>query len=448
MNPTPLNRREFIKKSATIGTGVVLASQLYGTPHISGSDKLRFGLVGCGGRGTGAAADALIADPSVELVALADLFEDRVHAALDRIRGRLKQHLNNDVTAVEKIMKNQVKVTPDHHFTGWNNHEKLCSLDELDYVITATPPVFRPHVVETALHHDKHLFIEKPVAVDPVGIRRMYALGEVADKKGLSVVAGTQRRYHSGYQEALKRVQDGQIGEIVAAQAYWMADYFVGSNFRGGEQLPTSKMEFQVRNWLLFIWGSGDHIVEQHIHNMDVVNWFTGKIPQTAYGAGGRAVEFEPPRYGDRYSHFAVEYDYGDDLYCTSLCRQEPGTHPRVSERIQGTKGVALLDLRHQEITGSKPWQYQRGSDFVPEMVAEHKALIQSIRNNAPINAIPEVTDSTLTMIAGRNSAYTGRLLQTEWVKQRSQQNLTPETLTFGTIPVPEVPIPGKVKLV
>lgn len=448
MHPSPLNRREFIKKSALAGTGTLLAGQLFGAAHIAGSDKIRIGLVGSGGRGTGAVADALVADPAVELVAISDLFQDRVDSAMDKIRRQLGPRLQNDTTAVEKVMKEQVKVSPEYRFWGWDNHEKLCSIPEIDYVITAAPPVFRPHVVESALRHNKNLFIEKPVAVDPVGIRRMYELGEIASQKGLSVVAGLQRRYHSGYLEALKRVQDGQIGDIVSAQAYWMGDSFVGVPFRGGENLPTNDMEFQVRNWLLFIWGSGDHIVEQHIHNMDVVNWFMGKNPVAAYGVGGRAVEFEAPRHGDRYSHFAIEYDYGNDLYCTSLCRQEPGTHSRVRERIQGTKGTVLLTLRNQEIKGGKPWIYERGPDFVPELVAEHKALIRSIRDGKAINDIPHATDSTLTMITGRNAAYTGRVLQTEWVRQRSQQNLTPERLQFGEVPIPQVPVPGQYKLV
>ena len=448
MSSLPLNRREFIKRSAAAGAGTLLAAQLFGAPHVAGSDKLRFGLIGCGGRGTGAAADALMADRSVELVAVSDLFPDRVEAALDQIRERLKGHLGGDSDAIERVMKEQVKVSPSHQFSGWDNHEKLCSLAELDYIVTATPPVFRPHVVEAAVRHGKHMFIEKPVAVDPVGVRKMYALGEQARAKGLSVVAGTQRRYHPGYLEAFKRVQDGQIGEIVSAQAYWLADYFVGFPLRGAEDRPTNDMEYQVRNWLLYVWGSGDHIVEQHIHNMDVVNWFVGRVPETAYGVGGRAVEFDSQRYGDRFSHFAIEYDYGKDLLCSSICRQEPGTKSRVSERIQGTKGTLFLNDRELEMTGSKPWSFKRTPGFVSEFVLEHKELIRSIREGQPIDDIPDVTDSTLTMIAGRSAAYTGMQLQTEWIKQRSQENLTPDTLEFGEVPVPELRIPGQHKLV
>ena len=442
-----LPRRDFLKTAALAGTAQVLAGSLIANHHVTGSDRLRVGLIGCGGRGTGAAADMLMADPGVEIVALADLFADRVEGAKSRIEGRLKRHFDGDEMMAAKVLKERFKVTPAQQFDGWDNHKQLCALDDVDIVITATPPVFRPHVVEAALAQNKHMFIEKPVAVDAVGVRRMYALAEVADRKGLSIVSGTQRRYHTGYIEARDRILNGQIGEILSTQAYWLMGGFVGIPFRGADNVPTREMEFQIRNWLLFVWGSGDHIVEQHIHNMDVVNWIVGRTPEIALGMGGRAIESNGPRFGDRFSHFSVEYDYGEGLLCASQCRQEPGTVGRVSERIQGTKGIATLSLGQQRIEGEQPWTYELPADFVDSMVAEHKALIASIRNEKPVNTLREVTDSTLTMIVGRMSAFTGRQLKTAWVRERSQLDLTPK-MAFGELPVPSVRIPGQEKLV
>jgi predicted dehydrogenase len=442
------NRRQFLSTTAAAAAiSAALPRRVFAAA--AQPQRLRLGLIGCGGRGCGAVADALLSDPNVELVALADLFGDAVENADRRIAGAIagrSKNMGQDLTAdaVGEVVKTRATVPATRRFTGWDAYKQLCALPEVDVVMMATPPVFRPIHLEAALMAGKHAFIEKPVCVDPVGARKMLELAAVADAKKLAVLAGTQRRHQANYIEAIKRIQDGQIGEIVGAQCYWLSSGYVGANLRKPE-IAVEEMEYQVRNWFCFVWASGDHIVEQHVHNIDVVLWALGRTPVQCVAQGGRGVDLPMPAYGNRFSHFATEFDFGD-VSVSSFCRQEPGTFDRVSERIVGTKGVLTFGSTKAEITGEKPWSFT--GPVMNSFVQEHADLFASIRAGTPINEIRAVTASTMAAITARESAYTGRALKYDWMLNKSQLNHTPATWAWGPKAIAPLPIPGKTELV
>jgi predicted dehydrogenase len=418
---TPVNRRDFVKTA----TAASLAAALPGSFNVfaAGSDAIRVGVIGCGGRGTGATIDCLRAAPGVEVVALGDLVPDRVESALARLT---------------KEFPNRVKVPPARRFTGFDNYKQVCAVPDVNLIVTATPPGFRPMHLRAAVEAGKHVFMEKPVAVDPVGVRSIIASSDLAKQKNLAIVAGTQRRHQARYVEMLKRIHDGQIGEIVAAQCYWnMGDLWVVERAAG-----MSEMEWQCRNWLYFTWLSGDHIVEQHVHNIDVVNWAMGALPKNVMGMGGRQARTRP-EFGNIFDHFAVEYEYPNGVRAISMCRQTKGAAERVEERIVGTKGVALSS---GEITGEKPWQFT--ADEANPYVQEHVDLIASIRNGTPLNEGRQIAESTMSAIMGRMSAYTGRAMSWEWAMTSSKLDLSPAKYEFGPNPVDPVAIPGTTELI
>jgi myo-inositol 2-dehydrogenase / D-chiro-inositol 1-dehydrogenase len=444
---TSIDRRTFIATTATAAASIALPKI---ASAVTKPERLRLGLIGCGGRGYGAVVDALVADPQVELVALADLFADRLDVADDILPKSLAHRASRmsipmTDADVARTIAERATVPRERRFSGWDAYAKLCALAEVDVVLMAPPPVFRPLHLEAALNAGKHVFMEKPVCVDPEGARKMLALADVADAKKLSVVAGTQRRHQASYIEGIKRVHDGQIGEILAAQCYWLQDAYIGANLRNKE-IAVEEMAYQVRNWLVFVWACGDHIVEQHVHNIDVVLWALGRLPQQCVAQGGRSVDLPMPAYGNRFSHFAAEFDFGNGLQVASYCRQEPGTFSRVSERIVGTKGVLSFLGRRAEITGEKPWAF--AGDEMDPYVQEHIDLYQSIRSGRPLNEIRDVTLSTAVAILGRESAYTGRAIKYDWLMKSSRQNLTPDVWAFGPKPIAPLPIPGKTELV
>jgi predicted dehydrogenase len=435
-----LDRRTFLATAATAAAAFPSIVSAASRP-----ERLRLGLVGCGGRGYSAVVDALIADPEVELAAIADLFADRLEAVKvlpGWLFGRLAK-MGRPVSEAEagRIVAERATVPPERQFAGWDACEKLCALAEVDVVLLAAPPVFRPLHLAAALAAGKHVFMEKPVCVDPIGVRKMLELADVADARKLSVVAGTQRRHQASYVEGMQRVRDGQIGDIVAAQCYWLNDGYVGSNLRNTDLAP-EEMAYQVRNWFCFAWTSGDHIVEQHVHNIDVVLWAMGRLPLQGVALGGRGTDLPMPAYGNRYSHFAAEFDFGDGVQLASFCRQEPGTFSRVSERIVGTKGILSFMGRKAEITGEKPWSFS--GDEMDPYVQEHIDLYKSIRSGQPLNETRAVTLSTAVAMLGRESAYTGRALKFDWLMKSSQKSLTPAAWAFGPKPVDPLPVPGK----
>jgi predicted dehydrogenase len=411
-----ITRREFVKTTAAMS----LAATLPRIPgaYAQGSDAIRVGVVGCGGRGTGAAIDCLNAAPGVEIVALFDLFQDRIDSSLQKIR---------------EAHPDKVKVTPERMFTGFDGYLKLAAVPEVNYVIMAAPPGFRPMHLKGVIEAGKNVFMEKPVAVDPVGIRSVLASSALAQQKGLAIVAGTQRRHQARYLELTKRIRAGAIGELVGGQCYWnMGDLWVKKREAG-----MSDMEWQCRNWLYFTWLSGDHIVEQHVHNIDVINWAFGALPNKAMGMGGRAAR-TAPEYGNIFDHFAVEFEYPNGVRVMSMCRQTQGAAERVEERLVGTKGSAF---GFGEIKGPVPWKFE-GNEPNP-YVQEHADLIASIRGGKPLNEGRQVAESTLCAIMGRMSAYTGRALSWDWVLSSSQLDLSPKKYDFGPNPVDPVAVPG-----
>ena len=413
-------RRDFCRTAAVASVAAVIPGA---GVFAQGSDKFRVGVIGCGGRGTGAAIDCLTADPAVEIVALGDLVQDRVDSSLKRLTERFPGRVN---------------VPVNRRFTGFDNHLGVCSCPEVNLIVTAAPPGFRPIHLKAAIEAGKHVFMEKPVAVDPVGVRSVITTSELAAQKGLAIVAGTQRRHQQLYLEMMKRVQDGQIGEIVGAQCYWnQGDLWVKQR-----EPNMTEIEWQCRNWLYFTWTSGDHIVEQHVHNLDVVHWALGTMPTNVVGMGGRQVRVAP-EYGNIFDHFAVEYEYPNGVRVMSMCRQTKGAADRVEERIVGTKGVAHS---RGEIVGEKPWKFE-----VKEQnpyVLEHVDLIASIRKGKPLNEGRQVALSTMMAIVGRMSAYTGRMMSWDWAMNSSTLDLTPPKYAFGPNPVDPPAIPGTTPLV
>lgn len=417
-----LSRRNFVKLSAAT-TGAAMLAGL-SAPRVmgatAGSDRIRVGVVGCGGRGRGAAQNCLDAAPGVEIVAIGDLFESQVTDA-----------------------KTKLKLPNVQGFWGFDAYKKVLAAD-INLVILATPPGFRPVHFEAAIAAGKHVFIEKPVAVDPVGCRSIIATSKLAKQKGLSVVAGTQRRHQPSYMETMKRVTGGDIGELVGGQCYWNGE---GIWFRKKDDPKTpwlanvSDFEWQCWNWYHWDWLSGDQIVEQHIHNIDVMNWAFGGPPVKFYGMGGR--QNRGSLAGNIWDHFAVEMEYANGARVTSMCRHTPKSSHRIGERVVGTKGTS--DCKGS-IQGAKPFDYA-GENPNP-LVAEHADLIASIRKNQAVNEGERVALSTLTAIGGRMSAYTGREISWNWLLNGSKLDIFPKEIAAGPGLFPKVPVPGSVELV
>jgi myo-inositol 2-dehydrogenase / D-chiro-inositol 1-dehydrogenase len=423
-NPTGqrgVSRRDFIRSSVAASLAAAIPGGL--GLHAQGTDTIRIGVIGCGGRGTGAAIDCLDAAPGVEIVAMGDLFMDRIESSLK---------------AIKEKHPDKVKVTKDKCFTGFDNYLKVVASPEVNLIVTAAAPGFRPIHLKAALEGGKHVFMEKPVAVDPAGVRSVIASAKLAREKGLAVVCGTQRRHQKSYLELMKRLHDGQIGEIIGGQCYWNQ----GELWVVKRTPQMSDMEWQCRNWLYFTWLSGDHIVEQHIHNIDVMNWAFGSLPVKVTGMGGRQQRIAP-EYGNIYDHFAVEYEYPNGVRVASMCRQIPGCADRIEERIVGTKGYAF---GYGEIHGENFWKFE--GDEPNPYVQEQADLITGIRSGNFLNEGRRIAESTLCAIMGRMSAYTGRAISLEWAMTSSKLDLTPPRYEFGPNPVDPVAIPGQTQLV
>jgi len=422
----PVSRRTFIGTSTAAAAAFAFPSGVF----TQGSSVLRVGLVSCGGRGTGAARDCLTGSPGVELVAMGDLMPDRLASS----RAELAK-----VAASNADFGKRYKITDDRAFTGFDAYQKVLKSD-IDLVILATPPGFRPVHLAAAVAAGKHIFTEKPVAVDPAGIRSVLATYETAKQKNLAIVAGTQRRHEAKYVETLNRIHAGAIGDVMSGQVFWNQ----GPLWSNLKQAGQSDGEWQIRNWLYFAWLSGDHIVEQHVHNLDVANWVLKGHPVRAVGMGGRQSRVEQPRFGHIYDHFAVDYEYANGARVVSMCRQIAGTRSRIGESFIGTKGRS--NTHNGEIIGSAAWKYSSAEKPVDPYVQEHTDLVASIRKGTPLNELKTVAESTLTAIMGREAAYTGQELTWDEVLN-ADQVLAPPDVGFVTLPVPPVPMPGKTKL-
>lgn len=400
-NPLPehssessLTRRSFIKSStaAVLGSSLALERAVFAD---SGDDTIKIALVGCGGRGTGAASQALSTPGKTKLVALADVRPEQLEKGLAALKVKHAA---------------QIDVSPDHQFSDFDGYKKAISL--ADVVILATSPGFRPIHFEEAVRQGKHIFMEKPVATDPPGVRRVLAAAEQAKQKNLKIGVGLQRRHKPGYIETIKRIQDGAIGDVLQLRCYWD-----GGSRDGVERMPGEKeLHYQIRNWYYFTWLSGDHIVEQHVHNIDVVNWIKGAYPVRAQGMGGRQVR-NAIRHGQIFDHHFVEFEYADGTRSFSQCRQIPGCWPNVSEHALGTKGEADLnnDRNGFAIKGTKGGNHWRfaSNKKTDAYQLEHDDFFDAIRNNKPYNEAEHGALSTMTGILGRMCTYTGQ--QIEW---------------------------------
>jgi len=420
------SRRDFLKKSTAVVGGTVAAT-LGWVPavHPAGSDMIKVGLVGCGGRGTGAAVDAVSSAPNVKLVAMGDTFKD---------------HLDKSRETLMKEIADKMDVPDERCFVGFDAYEKVLASD-INYVILATPPGFRPQHLKAAVAAGKHIFTEKPVAVDAPGIRACLEVYEEANAKGLGIGAGTMYRHSAAHMEFMKRLHDGEIGDIVAARCY----YNTGPLWSYERQPGWGDMEWQVRNWYYFTWLCGDHIVEQHVHNLDAVNWALRAHPLRAVAAGGRQVRTEP-LYGHIFDHFVVDFEYPNDCHVMSMCRQMANCSRNVSESFVGTKGFAqIIPYRTFVITGENAWRFP-GKDNKP-YVQEHTDLIESIRAGKPFNELKNVTESTMTAILGRMAAYTGKDVTWEQAME-SKEDLIPPRIDWDVaLSVPPVAMPGQTEL-
>ncbi len=430
-----LSRRDFIKSSASVSIATMLANS--GKLFAAGTDKIKVGIIGCGARGSGAIRDCLSSSENVELIAMADLFEDKLKNCLHTIQTQ-------DLHEPAAKLKEKIKVTPEMMFTGFDAYKKILATD-IDLVILTTQPAFRPIHLKAAIEAGKHVFMEKPVAVDPVGIRSVIASSKLAKDKNLAIVAGTQRRHQPGYIEIMKRINAGQIGDILGGQIYWVDGNVAGWGFYNEPKPQWSEMETQCRNWYFYVWGSGDHIVEQHVHNIDVANWVMGTHPIKALGMGGRQVRTDP-KFGNIWDHFAVEFEYPGGVKIQSFCRQTNHCTNNVSERFVGTKGSSFTDGGTNKIEGQTNYKYE-GSDPSP-YILEHRDLINSIRAGSPLNEGETVAESTMAGILGRMSAYTGRAIKWDWAMKASKLDLSPAKYQFGPLPVRPVAMPGITKLI
>jgi len=424
----PVTRRTFI---STGGAAAVAALSTSRFAFAQASDTLKIALIGCGGRGSGAANQALNV-PGTKLVAMADAFKDRLDGALNNLKN---------------AHPNSVDVPADRQFVGLDAFKNAISL--ADVVILATPPGFRPFHFEEAVKQGKNVFAEKPVATDAPGVRRFLAAAEEAKKKNLKVGIGLQRHHQPGYLETIQRLHDGAIGDIHTLRVYWN-DGGVWVNPRKPGQ---SEMEFQMRNWYYFNWLCGDHICEQHIHNLDVGNWVKNAYPVKARGMGGRQVR-TAKEYGEIYDHHAVEYFFADGSTMFSQCRHIRGAWSSVSEHCVGTKGNADVSGHLIRATGSDAWRY-RGTKNVDPYQQEHDDLFAAIRGNKEYNEAFNGAKSTMTAILGRMATYSGA--EISWDDAlNSQIDLFPEKLAWDAMPksLPDengfykVAVPGQTKTV
>ncbi len=415
------NRREFVAGTAALAAQAAVWPTLYAAPN----ETLRVGLVGCGGRGTGAAREALRADPNVKLVAMCDAFMDRLQTSLNNLR---------------KIpdIASKIDVTPDRCFDGFDGYKKL--LECVDVVLLCTPPGFRPEHLRAAVAAGKHVFCEKPLAVDVPGVRSVIETARLAQQKGVSVCCGYTYRFQKAKRDTVQRIHDGMIGDVRALHI----TYLTGPLWWRGHDPKWSEMEYQMRNWYYFTWLSGDFIVEQHCHNFDKANWvLRGAVPVSAIGVGGRQVRTDP-KYGNIYDHFAVTIEYPNGVKIFSACRQMPNCQSDVNDHIIGTLGQAHL-MRHRiERYDGKTWEFE-GESKDPYQV-EHDELFASIRAGKPFNNIEESAHSTALSIFAREAAYTGqRLTWKQFIA--SQMSLAPKEYAWGPNPVPPVPMPGVYRL-
>lgn len=430
-NKKDISRRSFIEKASLFGAASLVGAQMLssckktishqelGLPPLLDQapegKKLKVALVGCGNRGTGALLNFMAAGPNLEAVALADVFEDKT---LD-CRRKCNEH--------------KIDIDLKNCFSGFDAYKKVLEMD-IDVVILATPPHFRPQHLNECIIAKKHVFMEKPACVDPVGARSIIATSKKAAALGLSIVTGTQRRHQHEYIETYKQVANGAIGEPVSARAWWLQTHVW---FRSRED-GWNDMEYMLRNWNNFCWLCGDHFLDTHVHNIDVINWFLGKHPISAIGFGGRARRLT----GDQYDYFSVDFDYGNGMHSQSMSRQIDDCANSRGEMIMGTEGYTNCKNTIYNLDGSVKWKYE-GNNQTSPYVQEHIDLITAIRTNKPVQEAERTAVSTLSAIMGRTAAYTGNKITWEQMME-STSKLGPDKYVMSDVDMEfDVPIPG-----
>jgi myo-inositol 2-dehydrogenase/D-chiro-inositol 1-dehydrogenase len=441
MKKSGISRRSFLGTAAAAGAAgivvptlltscapkhknVVLPVMLEKAPD---GPLLKAGLIGCGGRGTGAAINFIHAGPNLTISALGDVFTDRI------------------TSCRERLAEDGVQIADENCFTGFDAYQRVIE-SGVDIIILATPPVFRPEHVEAAVSAGKHVFMEKPVAVDPVGARQILASGEKAKGMELSIVTGTQRHHQHDYVATWGKVQEGMIGDIVSANCYWNQ----GQLWYREPNPSWTEMEYMIRDWVNWSWLSGDHIVEQHVHNIDVISWFTGKRPVSAVSFGSR--QRRPT--GDQYDFFSTDFVYEGGIHVHSMCRQINGCESNVSEWIQGTEGTSNCQNTVWDKAGTQLWKYDgykldEAGKMTEDLAIspydqEHIDFVTAIRTGKPLNEAEFVAHSTMAGIMGRISAYTGKLVTWDEV-MNSELKLGPKVYAMGPVDVPKtVPVPGE----
>ena len=426
MDGSDISRRSFLSRSTAAGAGAAAFTIV--KPEMVravGPAKLKAGLVGCGGRGTEAAQQLLHGNPNVELVAMGDIFEDRLESSLKRIKGST-QYPN---------IADRVKVDPDRHFVGFDAYKKVIASD-VDIVMLATPPGYRPEHFVAAVEAKKHLFSEKPFGTDPVGVRKIMAASEKARELKLTIMSGAQRRNQKPYMETWEKVRGGAIGDITACYAYWVGTPVIQQ--KNGRDPKWGDMAWQHRNWYSFVWICGDQVVEQHLHNIDVCNWFMGTHPEKCVASGGAIWRPRTEIYGNIYDHVSADFTYPNGVHMSSYCRQYPQDQQiarNISELIVGSKGRTKCNDLGSGDKGENPY------------VQEHIAMVASILGTGPyVNDGITVAESTMTCIMARESAYSGQ--EITW-DQMMKSNLDLQPKAFGydeKMEVPPLPVPGVYK--
>ena len=446
------SRREFVKQSSALAVGgAAWVSALDATgAHVAGDDEIKVALIGCGSRGTAAAVQALSTEGKVTLWAMADVFDKPLQRCLRKLKRGVEQRYDVQTT---KSLEERINVPPERQFAGFNAYQQAVD-SGVDLVIHATPPGFRPLHVEAAINAGKHVFTEKPLAVDAPGVRRLLAAGKVASDKGLAVGVGLQRHHDPSYVETIKRLQDGAIGYIPFTRVYWNGSGVwvrTRADFAKTYGHEPTEMEYQMRNWYYFNWLCGDHIVEQHIHNIDVSNWLKGAHPIEANGMGGREVRTSN-EHGEIFDHHTVEFTYADGSTMFSQSRHQHGCWSQVEEYATGCDGWSHISK--QQISGSAgDWEYS--GPRVDAYQQEHDDLFAAIRSGSPYNEMEYGAHSTMTAIMGRMATYGGKVVK--WDDAiNSEIDLSPETYDFAAAPpvLPDaqgnypVSVPGKTKVV
>lgn len=423
-----LSRRSFLRRSTAVGAGAT-AFTIVKPELVRGMApaKLKAGLVGCGGRGTQAAQQLMHANPNVELVAMADIFEDRLEGSIRKIRTA-KDYPN---------LESRLKVDAEHRFVGFEAYKKVLASD-IDVVLLCTPPGHRAEHFVAAVEAGKHIFAEKPFGTDPVSVRKVMAAIEKARTRKLTIQTGAQRRSQKPYLETLDKVRSGAIGDIAACYAYWVGSPVVFQ--KEGRKPGWGDMTWQHRNWYSYVWICGDQVVEQHLHNIDVCNWFMGTHPEKVVATGGAVWRPKNEIYGNIYDHISSDFNYANGVHMSSYCRQFPPgekIHQNISELIVGTKGRTNCHDLGSGDKGENPY------------VQEHINLVKSILGTGPyINDAMAVAESTMTCIMARESAYSGQEITWDMI-MNSKQDLSPKQFGYDEkMDIPPLPVPGEYKFI